>query len=278
MSRHPHDPGAEAATRVAGILAAVALMIAVVLSLGGRLERNEAMRVHVAEPVRPPLTAPDRPIAAEAGVFRIRPGGLAVAPDAERRREAHPRTLAMHRAQRAYPGAPPPIPHGLTDQELRDQSCNTCHERGGFVPRFSAYVPVTPHPDMVSCLQCHAPKDAVVGVTFPSTTGDVCSQCHAPGAEPAPFDELDWAAPSWPVIDRRPLPGGPPVIPHALYFRNNCLSCHGGPGAVEEIRTTHPERANCRQCHVLNPTETRPPQEVFTRPLDAATSPGGGMP
>ena len=30
----------------------------------------------------------------------------------------------------------------------------------------------------------------------------------------------------------------------------NCLSCHTGPGSREEIRTTHPERTRCMQCHV----------------------------
>ena len=42
----------------------------------------------------------------------------------------------------------------------------------------------------------------------------------------------------------------PPVMPHRVFMRENCLGCHAGPGAREEIRTSHPERENCRQCHV----------------------------
>lgn len=277
MHGHPED-GVGTPTRVLGIGSAIALMVAIVLVVGARLGQNRDLQVRVPEPARPALTAPARPIAAEAGVFRIRPGDLAVAPNAVRRPEAHPRTLAMHRAHRAYPGAPPPIPHGLTDSELRDQNCNTCHERGGFVPRFSAYVPVTPHPEMVSCLQCHAPNDALVGVRFPQMSGDVCFQCHVLDAEPVLFVALDWPEPNWPETRQRTLPGSPPVIPHALHFRENCLACHRGPSAVAEIRTTHPERANCRQCHVVSTAEAAPEADVFTRPLDAAAARGGGTP
>lgn len=275
---HHPPPGTGAPARVLAIGSAVALMITIVLAAGARLGQNDEMQVQVSEPTRPPLTAPDAPIAAEAGVFRVRPGDLAVASGAPRRPDAHPRTLAMHRAHRAYPGAPPAIPHGLTGNEMRDQACKTCHERGGFVPRFSAYAPVTPHPEMVSCLQCHAPDDALVGVRFPQESGDLCFQCHALDAEPAPFVELDWPEPRWPETRQRALPGSPPVIPHPLHFRENCLACHRGPSAVAEIRTTHPERANCRQCHVVSTTEVPPEAAVFTRPPEAGPARPGGAP
>ena len=76
------------------------------------------------------------PISEEADVFRTGSQDLALGPDLERRRPAHPRTLATYRALRAYPGAPPRIPHGLTREEFRTASCNTCHERGGYSDRF----------------------------------------------------------------------------------------------------------------------------------------------
>jgi nitrate reductase cytochrome c-type subunit len=44
--------------------------------------------------------------------------------------------------------------------------------------------------------------------------------------------------------------GAPPTIPHPLQLRENCLACHAGPASRPEIRTSHPERARCRQCHV----------------------------
>jgi cytochrome c-type protein NapB len=53
----------------------------------------------------------------------------------------------------------------------------------------------------------------------------------------------------------RATPGAPPTIPHRTLMRENCVACHDGPGAREEIRTNHPERWRCRQCHV--PVTTR---------------------
>lgn len=278
MTRRPAPAETGTPTRVFGIGSAIALMTAGVLAVGPWLSRGDELRVRVAEPAPPPIATPDRPIAAEAGPFRIHPGDLASAFDAERRPEAHPRTLARYRSMRAYPGAPPAIPHGLTQSEMRDQNCKTCHERGGFVPRFSAYAPVTPHPEMVSCLQCHAPSDALVGVPSPQMNELRCLQCHTPGARQPLFVELRWRAPSWPRADQRALPGSPPVIPHALQFRENCVACHGGPSAVAEIRTAHAERGNCRQCHVVFAAESGPEADVFIRPLDTEVGPAGGAP
>jgi nitrate reductase (cytochrome), electron transfer subunit len=211
------------------------------------------------------LAGPGAPIRAEADVFRLRPGDLAVSPDAERRAEAHPRTVAMFRALRAFPGAPPRIPHGLTVEEFRDGRCNVCHERGGYVARFAAYAPVSPHPELHGCLQCHVPDDALVGLDFPDKAepGQVCSQCHVLDAPAARFAALDWPEPAWPRLHSPALAGGPPPIPHASELRENCLACHMGAGAIEEIRTRHPERANCRQCHVPAAAETV--MEEFTR-------------
>jgi cytochrome c-type protein NapB len=54
-------------------------------------------------------------------------------------------------------------------------------------------------------------------------------------------------------------------------MRGNCLACHMAPSGVEEIRTTHAERANCRQCHATVSAE----EDVFTRPLDRGAGAGG---
>jgi cytochrome c-type protein NapB len=62
------------------------------------------------------------------------------------------------------------------------------------------------------------------------------------------------------------MPASPPPIPHALQMRENCRACHAGPGAVAELRTTHPERVTCRQCHALG----APPVEAFVRAPAAA--------
>jgi cytochrome c-type protein NapB len=221
-------------------------------------------------PVPAPVTvlaAPAESIAAEAQVFRTRPSMMAIEPATRREREAHPRTLKTFRYLRAYPGAPPRIPHGFTPTEFRTGACQTCHERGGYSRRFAAYVPVTPHPEMGICLQCHALDEAVTGISLPSSDPNSrCPQCHGLGGSPPPYDTvLQWRTTSWPQLSRRTANRSPPPIPHVLQGRGNCLPCHAGPGAVAEIRTTHPERADCRQCHVAFQIQAG----EFTRPGDA---------
>jgi hypothetical protein len=257
--------------RVLGIGSAIVLMVAAILALAPGVV---PMRHAPPGPAAGPLVAPGAPIRAEADVFRLRPGDLAAAPDAERRVEAHPRTMTMYRALRAFPGAPPRIPHGLTVEEFRGGRCNVCHERGGYVARFTAYAPVTPHPELRDCLQCHVADDALVGLDFPdkSAPGQVCFQCHVLDAPPRRFAALDWPAPTWPELHAPALTGGPPPIPHGSQLRENCLACHMGAGAIEEIRTTHPDRANCRQCHVPAPADAG----EFTRPGPRARVAGGG--
>jgi nitrate reductase (cytochrome), electron transfer subunit len=196
--------------------------------------------------------APAAGIPAEALVFRTRPGTGAAGIAAVRRGGAPRRDLASFRALRAYPGAPPRVPHGLTGDEFLATGCNACHERGGFATRFASYAPMTPHAEPGDCLQCHAVEDALVGRILPVGVPDAeCHQCHLPGERTAEFIPLDWRAAAWPERERTRPDGPPPAIPHELDMRGNCLACHMGPAAVEEIRTSHPERSDCRQCHVL---------------------------
>jgi nitrate reductase (cytochrome), electron transfer subunit len=195
-------------------------------------------------------TTAAQPIAAEALVFSLRPDDAALDAHAHRRPDAHPRTLATFRALRAYPGAPPRVPHGLTPDEFRGTMCNTCHERGGYSQRFGAYVPLVPHPELTSCLQCHATDVALVGVALPDRRPDaLCNQCHSVARNRRSEHDSDWRPAPWPQLSRA-ADGTPPEIPHDLQLRGNCLACHMGPAAVAEIRTSHPERSNCRQCHL----------------------------
>jgi cytochrome c-type protein NapB len=234
--------------RVVVILTAVGAMGIVLLAI----QRSTQQRAVETPPVVASMPVPpDEPIASEAMVFRNHPGTQAAEPDTRRRPDAHPRTFGTYRLLRSYPGAPPRVPHGLTATEFRTNRCNTCHERGGFSQRFGAYAPVNPHPEWEACLQCHATNDQLVGLPFPQASGDdACRQCHSGG--PARFEEvgIDWRPARWPAVGLR-TPGVIPTIPHDLQTRGNCLSCHMGPGAVAEIRTTHPERSNCRQCHLV---------------------------
>lgn len=256
----------------------VALIVAAAVSLAGAgLAVQRASTRRATDEARAPEAVPavpGAPIAHEAEVFRTRPGAQAVEPDARRRDEAHPRTIATYRALRSYPGAPPRIPHGVTEVEFRTTRCNTCHERGGYSQRFGAYAPVNPHPERAMCLQCHAPAYELVGVPFPRTgANDPCRQCHA--GVPAKFSEsaIAWRAAPWPALAIRALAGAP-VIPHDLDGRGNCLACHMGPGAVAELRTSHPERADCRQCHVTAGDASL----VFSRPARPDGAGAGGVP
>lgn len=266
----PAPGGTSTFARLLAIGAAVTLMVAAI-ALVVRYQPPEP------GPTYPPVHAPpasDRPIAAEADVFRVRRGDWSAPPEATPRGEAQPRTLAIYRTLRAYPGAPPRIPHGLTENEFRLGLCAGCHERGGFVPRFGGYAPVSPHPEYLDCLQCHAPDAMTVGIPLPGEPGGLsCGQCHVdPDRPPPSLVSLDWSPLAWPDRNQRALAGSPPQIPHDLHLRGNCLACHAGPGVVRELRTTHPERINCRQCHV--PTASG--EAEFSRPLDRPAPPAAG--
>lgn len=145
--------------------------------------------------------------------------------------ENHQRSLNTYYNNRAYPGAPPSIPHDVEDdRNMGGNSCLKCHDNGGYSTQFKAYAPVTPHPEMINCRQCHVPqqtKGVFKGTNFKKIPAPKAGKNNA-------------------------LDGSPPVIPHQIQMRENCLACHAGPAAPKEIRVTHPERVNCRQCHVPN--------------------------
>jgi len=269
---NPHPTGL--ALRIFLFGSALTATAAVIVAV----KRAPAARGPEPEPTAVAVLAPPaEPIAAEAEVFRTNPKTLAIEPAARRERAAHPRTLQTFRYLRAYPGAPPRIPHGLTPTEFRTGACKTCHERGGYSARFAAYVPVTPHPDRGTCLQCHVGDDAVAGISRPSSDPNSrCPLCHGSGGTPRAYANttLDWRTIAWPQLPRRTPDRSPPSIPHDLQSRGNCLPCHAGPAAVAEIRTAHPERANCRQCHVAPEIEAA----GFTRPARDVAAGTGGVP
>jgi len=157
--------------------------------------------------------------------------------------DVHQRELKSYYANRAFPGAPPSIPHPVGDElNMGANSCLQCHQNGGFVSKYKAYAPVSPHPQMVNCRQCH-----VVQNTLSVFKKNNFYKASAPntGVNNALF-------------------GSPPIIPHQIQMRENCLSCHAGPGAPKEIRVSHPERSNCRQCHALIDAEVGN-SEIFIR-------------
>lgn len=144
------------------------------------------------------------------------------------------RTLNTFYALRQYPGSPPIIPHKVPRAFSGDTSkCISCHGRGGYNAELNAYAPVTPHPE-----------------------NELCFQCHVPIRTEKLFVETDWESVDPPRLGQSMLGGSPPPVPHSLQFREDCIACHTGSGAVAEIRVEHGSRGNCRQCHVPQITNT----------------------
>jgi cytochrome c-type protein NapB len=149
------------------------------------------------------------------------------------------KTPAVERAERrAYDGAPPVIGH-----EDFDMVCIECHSAQGMAVDGYGFAPPSPHV-------------LTAGLSAMSR----CTQCHV-------FQQTDdlFAENSFVGLEQDLRSGGrlhpfaPPTIPHKTFMRENCTACHSGQAAREEIRTSHPERIRCRQCHV--PTTTR---ELFS--------------
>ena len=141
--------------------------------------------------------------------------------------EATPATSRAER--RLFDGAPPTLPHGPLGAD-----CSECHGQGGISVEGLGYSPPSPHPD-------------------PSRSGAManCVQCHVPEAAEGVFVENSFAGLRQDLRRGRRLNEfAPPVMPHRTFLRENCQACHTGPAAREEIRTDHPERIHCLQCHV----------------------------
>jgi cytochrome c-type protein NapB len=138
-------------------------------------------------------------------------------------------SLRKRAERRAYNGAPPTIPHPISDRDAA--SCVACHGDGLAMGTFAA--PKMSHPFMVNCAQCHAPV---------SNSG--------PARDRGGIDDSAnlFEGAAAPLEGSRAWPGAPPIIPHSLAMRGDCLSCHG-PAGAPGIRTSHPERTNCQQCH-----------------------------
>ncbi|MCB9059934.1 MAG: nitrate reductase cytochrome c-type subunit [Halobacteriovoraceae bacterium] len=173
----------------------------------------------------------DERLAQEAGPFISKEWGW----DSYQLPKSNPRSMDEYLERRAYHGAPPVIPHKIktTMEGGEVQYCLHCHKNGNFAPEFNAYAPVVPHPDYMNCRQCHVAKETS-----------------------SRFSGIDWKRPEPKKLRNTSLPGAPPIIPHGLQLRENCASCHWGPSAMKDIRTGHPERVNCLQCHITVKTNT----------------------
>lgn len=138
--------------------------------------------------------------------------------------------LARRAARRAYDGAPPTIPHEI--DQLSVPSCLSCHEHGIQIAGLIA--PRISHPSFGSCVQCH-----------------VVAADPRPGAATPAAPATDFAGLESARRGTRAWPDAPPTIPHTTWMRNHCTSCHG-PFGSNGLKSTHPWRTACTQCHVAS--------------------------
>ncbi len=147
--------------------------------------------------------------------------------------------------RRAYDGAPPTVPHAVSQQTA---DCAGCHLEGLTIAGKRA--PKPSHPPMPSCAQCHVPAED------PRPDSAIREQ----STPPSTFRGLLAAE-----RGTRAWVGAPPTIPHAVQNRSECDSCHGPAGAAG-LRTPHPFRVSCTQCHVSSrERDQRPAQGMSER-------------
>lgn len=148
-------------------------------------------------------------------------------PLAEIQIEPNEKTKALEKREqnRSFNGAPPTIPHLIEQRSAA--SCVACHADG--VKTATLRIPRMSHEFLENCTQCHVESspDFMPAVVFRDN-----------GFEGLPA----------PQGGPRAYEGAPPQIPHSTWMRSDCLSCHGYAG-LQGLRTTHPWRLNCQQCH-----------------------------
>jgi len=147
--------------------------------------------------------------------------------------------LEARRARRAFDGAPPTIPHAV--DERAEPNCMVCHERG--VKIGDRVAPQLSHRYYQSCTQCHVPGPGVAG------SRDEFLPFDRSVAATTPFAESDFEPLAFGGLGSRAWPKAPPVMPHPEAMRERCESCHGVSGRAG-LRTPHPDRQSCQQCHV----------------------------
>ncbi|MFO0811363.1 MAG: hypothetical protein U0746_22265 [Gemmataceae bacterium] len=138
------------------------------------------------------------------------------------------KSLAVRAERRAYDGAPPVIPHAPLGNP-----CITCHTTVAREVPGIGLAPPNPHLK-------------TVGLSETSR----CQQCHVFQTATTTFVASDFRPLRQSLVHGdRLYPHAPPVVPHHLFMREDCVSCHSGAAGRTEIRCSHPDRENCLQCH-----------------------------
>ncbi len=139
--------------------------------------------------------------------------------------------LVARSKRRAFAGAPPTIPHSV--QEKDPAACMACHSGGAKIAQLRA--PAMSHREFAMCTQCHAmekSENAEVGALGALPENSFVGLGEYPSGQ-------------------RAYEGAPPTIPHGVFMRENCASCHGVHGE-KGVRSTHPGRQSCQQCHAAS--------------------------
>jgi len=143
--------------------------------------------------------------------------------------------LAGREARRAFYGAPPVIPHPV--QQLSQAECVACHESG--IRLAGRAAPPYPHDQLVSCTQCHAMAEPALPWDPQALPADARAVRNSFVGARSPTRGERWTAIA------------PPQVPHGTFMNERCISCHG-PNGREAMRSTHPERQSCLQCHATD--------------------------
>ncbi len=144
--------------------------------------------------------------------------------------------IAQRQSRRAFDGAPPVVPHPIPQDSTA--ACLACHGNGMAIK--DRVAPKISHAHYGSCTQCHVPAQ----------TGPRIS------AEPtllAALADNVFSGAVAPTKGERAYPGAPPTTPHSTLMRSDCNSCHG-PTGLYGLRTPHPDRQSCVQCHAPSAT------------------------
>ena len=139
---------------------------------------------------------------------------------------ARVRSMDQRAALRAFEGAPPVIPHPVAD--INVQTCRACHVQG--LKTGDKTARMTSHTYLINCTQCH-----------------VESNSPFLGKDPGPQNSFVGRRATG-YGGTRAWTGAPPTMPHSLFMRTNCVSCHGEFG-YDGWRPDHLSRTNCTQCH-----------------------------
>jgi cytochrome c-type protein NapB len=156
--------------------------------------------------------------------------------------------VASRNERRAFAGAPPVVPHAMTQQGF--PSCLACHREGVVIDGRTA--PSMSHGELPNCAQCHVASELPLAWDASQNAASVVENSFVPLER--------WGRGS------RAAPGAPPTIPHSTHLREQCASCHGV--LTQGLHTSHAGQQSCQQCH-LSPPE--PPQWIA--PLTGGSPP-----